>query len=65
MWFSCLIPYVVILTPTGPSNDDNEIFCITQMYKEEFSLNDDEYLDIYVNEAIFKRLIKSYAWWEK
>ncbi|PKY60571.1 hypothetical protein RhiirA4_484425 [Rhizophagus irregularis] len=52
--FGCLIPppNVVILTPTGSPNDDNEIFHTTQMYKEEFSLNDDEYLDICADEAI-------------
>ncbi|PKK61267.1 hypothetical protein RhiirC2_718532 [Rhizophagus irregularis] len=55
--FGCLIPppNVVILTPTGSPNDDNKIFCITQMYKEEFSLNDDKYLNICVDEAIFRR----------
>ncbi|CAB4441137.1 unnamed protein product [Rhizophagus irregularis] len=60
--FGCLIPppNVVILTPTGFLNDD-KIFCATQMYKEEFSLNDDEYLNICANEAIFRRLIKSHA----
>ncbi|PKY54052.1 hypothetical protein RhiirA4_472632 [Rhizophagus irregularis] len=53
--FGCLIPppNVVILTPTGFLNDD-KIFCATQMYKEEFSLNDDEYLNICANEAIFR-----------
>ncbi|PKK61624.1 hypothetical protein RhiirC2_791542 [Rhizophagus irregularis] len=65
--FGCLIPppNVVILTPTGSPNDDNEIFHATQMYKEEFLLNDDEYLDICADEAIFKRLIKSRTQWEK
>ncbi|POG79620.1 hypothetical protein GLOIN_2v1472145 [Rhizophagus irregularis DAOM 181602=DAOM 197198] len=54
--FGCLIPSpnVVILTPTGSPNDDNEIFHATQMYKEEFLLNDDEYLDICADEAIFR-----------
>ncbi|GET55152.1 hypothetical protein GLOIN_2v1761305 [Rhizophagus irregularis DAOM 181602=DAOM 197198] len=65
--FGCLIPpsNVVILTPTGSPNDDNEIFRATQMYKEEFSLNDDGYLDICADEAIFRRLIKSRTRWEK
>ncbi|PKB96193.1 hypothetical protein RhiirA5_385508 [Rhizophagus irregularis] len=55
--FGCLIPSpnVVILTLTGSPNDDNEIFHATQMYKEEFLLNDDEYLDICADEAIFRR----------
>ncbi|EXX63431.1 hypothetical protein RirG_152420 [Rhizophagus irregularis DAOM 197198w] len=54
--FGCLIPSpnVVILTLTGSPNDDNEIFHATQMYKEEFLLNDDEYLDICADEAIFR-----------
>jgi hypothetical protein len=65
--FGCLIPppNVVILTSTGSPNDDNEIFRTTQMYKEEFLLNDDEYLDICADEAIFRRLIKSRTQWEK
>ncbi|CAB4428284.1 unnamed protein product [Rhizophagus irregularis] len=65
--FGCLIPppNVVILTPTGSPNDDNEIFYATQMYKKEFLLNDDEYLDICADEAIFRRLIKSRTQWEK
>ncbi|POG69339.1 hypothetical protein GLOIN_2v1777165 [Rhizophagus irregularis DAOM 181602=DAOM 197198] len=65
--FGCLIPppNIVILTPTGSPNDDNEIFHATQMYKEEFLLNDDEYLDICADEAIFRRLIKSRTQWEK
>ncbi|PKB92217.1 hypothetical protein RhiirA5_387843 [Rhizophagus irregularis] len=65
--FGCLIPSpnVVILTLTGSPNDDNEIFHATQMYKEEFLLNDDEYLDICADEAIFRRLIKSRTQWEK
>ncbi|PKY53697.1 hypothetical protein RhiirA4_477739 [Rhizophagus irregularis] len=54
--FGCLIPppNIVILTPTSSSNDDNEIFCATQMYKEEFLLNDNKYLDICMDEAIFR-----------
>jgi hypothetical protein len=65
--FGCLIPppNVVILTPAGSPNDDEEIFRATQMYKEEFSLNDDEYLYICADEAIFRRLIKSRTKWEK
>jgi hypothetical protein len=53
------------LTSTGSPNDNNEIFCATQMYKEEFLLNDDEYLDICADEAIFRRLIKSRTQWVK
>ncbi|PKC04709.1 hypothetical protein RhiirA5_421879 [Rhizophagus irregularis] len=56
---------VIILAPAGSPNDDNEIFRATQMYKEEFSLNDDEYLGICADEAIFRRLIKSRTRWEK
>ncbi|PKY33084.1 hypothetical protein RhiirB3_451730 [Rhizophagus irregularis] len=65
--FGCLIlpPNVVILTPAGSPNDDEKIFHATQMYKEEFSLNDNEYLDICADEAIFRRLIKSRTRWEK
>ncbi|RIA85299.1 hypothetical protein C1645_830979 [Glomus cerebriforme] len=65
--FGCLIPppNVVILISTGSPNDDNEIFHVIQMYKEEFLLNDDEYLDICADEAIFRRLIKSRTQWEK
>ncbi|RHZ63303.1 hypothetical protein Glove_330g4 [Diversispora epigaea] len=62
--YGCLIspPNVVILTPTGSPNDDNEIFCATQMYKEEFLLNDNQYLDICEDEVIFRRLIKACQW---
>jgi hypothetical protein len=35
------------------------------IYKEEFLLNDDEYLDICADEAIFRRLIKLRTQWEK
>ncbi|GBB91265.1 hypothetical protein RclHR1_18430005 [Rhizophagus clarus] len=65
--FGCLIPppNVVILTPANSPNDDNEIFHAMQMYKKEFSLNDDEYLNICADEAIFRRLIKSRTKWKK
>ncbi|RHZ70783.1 hypothetical protein Glove_267g23 [Diversispora epigaea] len=65
--YGCLIlpPNIVILTPTGSLNDDNEIFHATQMYKEEFLLNDNQYLDICGDKAIFRRLIKACTRWKK
>ncbi|PKK59622.1 hypothetical protein RhiirC2_794577 [Rhizophagus irregularis] len=52
--FGCLIPppNVVILTPTSSPNNDNEIFHATQMYKEEFLLNNDEEVNQITNLVI-------------
>ncbi|POG66336.1 hypothetical protein GLOIN_2v1802638 [Rhizophagus irregularis DAOM 181602=DAOM 197198] len=58
--FGCnlLPPNVVILEPSGFSNDDNEILHVTEMYRRDFSLEENDFLDICADEAIFRRLIK-------
>src|SRR5437773_2311019 len=52
-----LPPNIVILKPCGSPNDDNEILNTTKLYKEDFLLDDDNFLDICADEAIFRRLI--------
>uniref|UniRef100_U9T3M7 Uncharacterized protein n=1 Tax=Rhizophagus irregularis (strain DAOM 181602 / DAOM 197198 / MUCL 43194) TaxID=747089 RepID=U9T3M7_RHIID len=58
--FGCnLLPLnVVILEPSGSPNDDNEILRATEMYRRDFSLEENDFLDICADEAIFRRLIK-------
>ncbi|UZO28534.1 uncharacterized protein OCT59_022054 [Rhizophagus irregularis] len=58
--FSCNLPplNVVILEPSGSPNDDNEILHATEMYRRDFSLEENDFLDICADEAIFRRLIK-------
>ncbi|PKC06871.1 hypothetical protein RhiirA5_418981 [Rhizophagus irregularis] len=58
--FGCnlLPPNVVILEPSGFPNDDNEILHATEMYRRDFSLEENDFLDICADEAIFRRLIK-------
>src|SRR2546421_4502994 len=58
--FSCKLPppNVVILEPSGSPNNDDEILRATEMYKKDFLLNENDFLDICADEAIFRRLIK-------
>ncbi|PKB97035.1 hypothetical protein RhiirA5_431437 [Rhizophagus irregularis] len=49
---------VVILEPSGFPNDDNEILRATEMYRKDFSLDENDFLDICADEAIFRQLIK-------
>ncbi|RGB30745.1 hypothetical protein C1646_764947 [Rhizophagus diaphanus] len=58
--FGCNLPppNVVILKPSGFPNDDNEILHTTEMYRRDFSLEKNDFLDICVDVAIFRRLIK-------
>ncbi|POG82656.1 hypothetical protein GLOIN_2v1469926 [Rhizophagus irregularis DAOM 181602=DAOM 197198] len=58
--FGCKLPppNVVILEPSGSPNDNNEILRATEMYKKDFLLNENDFLDICADEAIFRRLIK-------
>ncbi|PKC53495.1 hypothetical protein RhiirA1_479176 [Rhizophagus irregularis] len=58
--FGCNLPppNVVILEPSGFPNDDNEILHATEMYRRDFSLEENDFLDICADEAIFRRLIK-------
>ena len=58
--FGCNLPppNVVILEPSGSPNDDNEILRATEMYRKDFSLDENDFLDICADEAIFRRLIK-------
>ncbi|EXX52139.1 uncharacterized protein OCT59_004655 [Rhizophagus irregularis] len=58
--FGCNLPppNVVILEPSGSPNDDNEILRAMEMYRRDFSLEENDFLDICADEAIFRRLIK-------
>ncbi|GET57128.1 hypothetical protein GLOIN_2v1816381 [Rhizophagus irregularis DAOM 181602=DAOM 197198] len=58
--FGCNLPplNVVILEPSGSLNDDNEILRAMEIYRRDFSLEENDFLDICADEAIFRRLIK-------
>ncbi|GBC15860.1 uncharacterized protein OCT59_021430 [Rhizophagus irregularis] len=58
--FGCNLPplNVVILEPSGSPNDDNEILRAMEIYRRDFSLEENDFLDICADEAIFRRLIK-------
>ena len=49
---------VIILELSRSLNNDEEILRAVKMYKKDFSLNKDNFLDICINKAIFRRLIK-------
>ena len=57
------VPNIVILETGGISNSDEEIFQSIEMYKEDFKLKPNDYLDIMANKAIFRRLIKQREKW--
>jgi hypothetical protein len=58
--FGCKLspPNVVILEPSGSPNNDSEILRAINMYKKDFLLNDNDFIDICADEAIYRRLIK-------
>ena len=58
-------PNVVILEPGANPNSDDEILHSAKMYKEDFALEDHNFLDIVADEAIFRRLIKCREKWPK
>ncbi|GBC20034.2 hypothetical protein GLOIN_2v1785590 [Rhizophagus irregularis DAOM 181602=DAOM 197198] len=58
-------PNIVILETGGIPNSDEGIFQSTEMYKQDFNLGPDDYLDVVADEAIFRRLIKQRKIWPK
>ncbi|GES84646.1 hypothetical protein GLOIN_2v1482460 [Rhizophagus clarus] len=58
-----LSPNVVILEPGANPNSDEEILHVSEMYKEDFAMNNHSFLDIIADEAIFRRLIKYREKW--
>ncbi|PKK42413.1 hypothetical protein RhiirC2_804501 [Rhizophagus irregularis] len=59
-------PNIVILETGGIPNSDEGIFQSTEMYKQDFNLGLDDYLDVILaDEAIFRRLIKQRKIWPK
>ncbi|RGB25558.1 hypothetical protein C1646_723449, partial [Rhizophagus diaphanus] len=56
-------PNVVILEPEANPNSDKKILHISEMYKEDFAMNNHSFLDIIADEAIFHRLIKCRKKW--
>ena len=56
---------MVILEPSGLPNNDDEILKATEMYRRDFLLNENDFLDICADEAIFRRLIKCHDKSEK
>jgi len=56
-------PNVVILEPGANPNSDEEILRVTEMYKGDFALANNTFLDIVADEAIFRRLIKCREKW--
>jgi hypothetical protein len=46
-------PNVVILKPGASPNSNEEILCVAEMYKADFSLKSHSFLDIVADEAIF------------
>ena len=56
-------PNVIILEPGANPNSDEEILHVSEMYKEDFAMNNHSFLDIIADEAIFRRLIKCRKKW--
>ncbi len=56
-------PHVVILEPADNPNSDQAILEAANMYKADFNLQEDGYLDIVADEAIFRRLMRCQAQW--
>ncbi|GBC39186.2 hypothetical protein GLOIN_2v1774956 [Rhizophagus irregularis DAOM 181602=DAOM 197198] len=54
---------VVILEPGGVPNSDESIFESLEMYKKDFELRSEQYLDVVADEAIFRRIIKLTDQW--
>ena len=61
----CLGPSlnVVILELGANLNSDKEILHVSEMYKEDFAMNNHSFLDIIADKAIFYRLIKCQEKW--
>ncbi|EXX57749.1 uncharacterized protein OCT59_016365 [Rhizophagus irregularis] len=53
--------HVVILKPTDNLNSDQAILETTNMYRADFNLQENGYLDIVADEAIFCRLMRCQA----
>ncbi|RGB32054.1 hypothetical protein C1646_763336 [Rhizophagus diaphanus] len=56
-------PNIVILKPGSNSNSDEEIFHVAEMYKKDFAMESNSFLDIVADEAIFHQLIKCQEKW--
>ena len=56
-------PHVIILEPADNPNSDQAILEAANMYKADFNLQEDGYLDIIADEAIFRRLMRCQAQW--
>ncbi|RGB26238.1 hypothetical protein C1646_770683 [Rhizophagus diaphanus] len=63
--YSADIPNIVILETGRIPNSDEGIFRSTEMYKQDFNLGPDDYLNVVADEAIFRRLIKQRKVWPK
>ncbi len=51
---------VIILKLNESLNNNKEILQAIEMYKKDFSLSKDDFLNICANEVIFRKLIKYY-----
>ncbi|RGB28027.1 hypothetical protein C1646_717214, partial [Rhizophagus diaphanus] len=56
-------PNVVMLESEANPNSDEEILHISEMYKEDFTMNNHSFLDIITDEVIFYKLIKCWKKW--
>ncbi|GBB99418.1 hypothetical protein RclHR1_35150001 [Rhizophagus clarus] len=56
-------PNIIILKPGLSSNSDEEILHVAKMYRKDFAMKSDSFLDIVADEAIFRRLIKCQEKW--
>ncbi|GES89920.1 hypothetical protein GLOIN_2v1482460 [Rhizophagus clarus] len=56
-------PNIVILEPGSNPNSDEKILHVAEMYKKDFAMESDSFLDIVADEAIFHRLIKCREKW--
>ncbi|RHZ83701.1 hypothetical protein Glove_88g137 [Diversispora epigaea] len=54
---------VVILETGGIPNSDEGIFTSTEMYKKDFELESNDYLDVVGDQAVFQRLFKQRKQW--
>ncbi|UZN98898.1 uncharacterized protein OCT59_000183 [Rhizophagus irregularis] len=54
-------PHVVILEPADNPNSDQAILEAANMYKADFNLQENGYLDIVADEAIFRQLMRCQA----
>ncbi|GES76689.1 hypothetical protein GLOIN_2v1793246 [Rhizophagus clarus] len=54
-------PHVVILEPADSPNSDQAILEVANMYRADFNLQENRYLDIVADEAIFRWLMRCQA----